>query len=513
MDEAEDGRKDRSMIPPDADEFPGEVTQSTPARWSSIHTVTRAYWVVLVVLGVLQAVSFYHLTQREEADRRQEASQRALLDLQKLLADVEDAQADERGFLITGDSEFLQPYQAASREAREAIKQLRNEAQPTAGAADEIGQAAIDALDDMDEMIAARRGDKSRPPAAVADNDVGEKALQRVRAAIARVSRGQEEATGQRSREEAAAVRRGVVTYVMVSVADLVLLGLGYWGLQRYVAHRRRVEQALAEAWRSAEASRAEAETANRAKDRILATVSHDLRTPLSGIMLWAEVAHSATREPEVLEALAAITESAQAQARLVEDLLDASRALSKTLRMEMQPIDFAEVVRRGCEAVRPTALAKQVRLSVDVPVEGTWEVLGDRLRLQQVVWNIVGNAVKFTPEGGEVDVSLRRSGGANDGDGERLILSVRDNGAGIDAQDLPHLFEPFFQAQSKEVKRADGVGLGLAIVKQLIERHGGKVEVSSGGVGAGTTFMVMLPRLTVAEVSGAERAPELGAA
>jgi len=487
------------------------MTQPAPAHWSSIHAVTRAYWVVLIVLGVLQAVSFYHLTRREQADRRQEASQQALLDLQKLLADIEDAQADERGFVITGDSEFLKPYEKASRDARQAINQLRNEAQPTAGAADEIGHAAIQALDDMDEMIAARRGDRTRPAPTVVDSDVGEKALQRVRKAIGRVSRGQEEATGLRTREEAAAVRRGVVTYVMVSVADLVLLALGYWGLQRYVKHRRRVEQALAEAWQTAEASRTEAESANRAKDRILATVSHDLRTPLSGIMLWAEVANSATQEPEVLEALAAITEAAQAQARLVEDLLDASRALGNTLRMEMQPLNFAEVVRRGCQAVRPAAQAKQINLSVQVPPDGACGVHGDRMRLQQVVWNIVGNAVKFTPEGGNVEVILQQGDAANHHDPQPLILTVRDNGPGIDAADLPHLFEPFFQAHAKEVRRSGGVGLGLAIVKQLIDRHGGKVEVTSPGPGAGTTFTVTLPTISIPQTSPTPQ--QLGAA
>jgi signal transduction histidine kinase len=463
-------------------------------RWWSIRGVTRAYWVVLVVLALLQGVSFYHLTRREEADRRQEASQKALLDLRSLLGDVAEAQADEREFVMSRNAQFLPLYARASSAARDAIKQLRQEPEPTAGAAGEIERAAVRALDEMDRIIAAARASSTTLPSATGSVDARELALQRVREAIARVSREQEEATSLRTREEAAAVRRGVVTYVMVSVADLVLLALGYWGLQRYVENRRRVELALAEAWRTAETSRTDAETANRAKDRILATVSHDLRTPLSSIMLWAEVANSSSNEPEVREALAAITESAQSQARLVEDLLDASRAMGNTLRMERERLNFADVVTRGCEAVRPSAEAKGVELSVDVSVEAARQVDGDRLRLQQVVWNIVGNAVKFTPEGGKVEVTLRPGAEGNAHAPHTLVLSVRDTGTGIDPADLPHVFEPFFQSESKERKRKGGIGLGLAIVKHLVERHGGAVAVSSAGLGAGTTFTVTLP-------------------
>jgi signal transduction histidine kinase len=475
----------------------GELPKTLPKTngpWWSVHGVTRAYWVVLIVLAVLQAVSFYHLSRRERADRRQEASQKALLDLQKLLADMQEAQSDEREFVASRNPQFLPLYARASSAAREAIRQLRIEPQPTAAGADEIERAAVAALDEMDRLIAAARAPHQASRPATAPIDEEDKALQRVREAIARVSRGQEEATGVRTLEEAAAVRRGVITYVMVTVADLVLLALGYWGLQRYVEHRRRVEETLAEAWRAAESSRADAETANRAKDRILATVSHDLRTPLSSIMLWAEVANSGNNEPEVREALAAIADAAQSQARLVEDLLDASRALGGTLRLEKERLDLAEVARRGCDAVRPTAEAKGVTLSVDVPPEPCWYVHGDRLRLQQVVWNVVGNAVKFTPPSGKVDVTLRPDARA-DGNGARtVVLTVRDTGAGIHPADMPHIFEPFFQADSKERRRKGGIGLGLAIVKQLVERHGGTVAVSGNSPDAGTTFTVTLP-------------------
>jgi signal transduction histidine kinase len=237
-------------------------------------------------------------------------------------------------------------------------------------------------------------------------------------------------------------------------------------------------------------------------------------------------LASSASSDTDVREALAAITEAAQSQARLVDDLLDASRALGNTLRMERERLNFADVTLRGCEAVRPSAEAKGVQLAIDVPVDPVW-VDGDRLRLQQVVWNLVGNAVKFTPAGGRVEVRLQRDledgdGTGNDGGGDAgtggdqagrwLILTVRDTGAGIDQADLPHVFEPFFQAQGTERNRAGGVGLGLAIVKQLAERHGGRVEVSSPGPGAGTTFTVRLPPAGAAEGTPAHPATAVGA-
>jgi signal transduction histidine kinase len=469
----------------------------------SVRGVTAAFWVVLATLAVLQSVSFYNLARREQADRRQEASQQALLDLRTLRSDVRGARARERGFMLTGDPRDLEAYDRAVAAVGEDVKRLKGSAEPTASAAEEIARLTEAALAEMDGVIRAHRAAgfgaatrRAQPSAA---------AIDQVEAAIARVSRAQEEATGLRTVEETAAVHRGIVSFATITGADLGLLAVGYWMLQRYAAHRRRVEAALAEAWHAAESARGEAEAANRAKDRVLATVSHDLRTPLNGILLWTEVARGAAVEPEVQEALVAIAESANAQARLVEDLLDASRVAGGALRMEMTRLDFAQIVRRGCGAVRPTAEAKGVRLTVETPDDEPATVDGDALRLQQVVWNIVGNGVKFTPAGGRVEVRLWRFERAAGSDGgERLRLAVRDSGPGIEPADLGHVFEPFFQAASPGGGRAGGVGLGLAIVKQLVERHGGKVEVASAGRGLGTTFTVTLPAAAATSVEPA---------
>ncbi|MDB5323281.1 MAG: Chemotaxis protein methyltransferase CheR [Phycisphaerales bacterium] len=497
------GRSAINSISPDS---AGSVVRAGAGGWLSIRGVTAAFWVVLAALAVLQSLTFYNLARREQADRRQEASQQALLDLRTLRSDVRGARARERGFVLTGDVLDLDAYTQAVAAVDEDVKRLKELAEPTASAAGEIARLTEAALAEMDGVVRARRAAGINSAARhMQPGAASPPAIDRVEAAIAQASRAQEEATALRSSEEAAAVHRGAVTFAAVTGADLGLLAVGYWMLQRYAAHRRRVEAALGEAWQAAEGARAEAEAANCAKDRILATVSHDLRTPLNGILLWTELAKGAAVEPEVQEALAAIAESANAQARLVEDLLDASRTLGGALRIEMARVNFGEVVRRGCEAVRPTAEAKGVRLTIDVADEEPAIVKGDALRLQQVVWNIVGNAVKFTPAGGGVEVRLWLEG--------CLRLAVRDSGPGIERGDLGHVFEPFFQAEAPGGARAGGVGLGLAIVKQLVERHGGAVEVSSAGRGRGTTFTVTLPVSPMVETAAQDADRSAGVA
>jgi signal transduction histidine kinase len=474
------------------------VRAAETAGLLSVRRVTAAFWAVLVTLAVLQSVSFYHLARRERADRRQEASQQALLDLRTLRSEVRAARARDRGYVITGDARELEAYHLAVTAAGEGVKRLAKSMEVPAESSATIARLTDAALAEMAEVMRAYDQQGVDGAARQIRDGSPQQAMERFEAAIDQASRGQEEATGLRSSEEVAAVHRGIATFGIVTGADLAMLVAGYWMLQRYAAHRRRVEEVLSEASRVAEAARAEAETANHAKDRILATVSHDLRTPLAGILLWTELAKGASNKEELQQALSAIEISTTAQARLVEDLLDASRTLGGALRLERARVNFADIVRRGCEAVQPTAAAKEVALTVDVPAEEEATVEGDALRLQQVVWNIVGNAVKFTPAQGRVGVSLQRCGG--DGDGQAVIgagwlrLEVVDTGPGIEAADLPHVFEAFFQVESPGHARAGGVGLGLAIVKQLVERHGGRVAVSSAGRGSGATFSVMLP-------------------
>jgi signal transduction histidine kinase/ActR/RegA family two-component response regulator len=226
---------------------------------------------------------------------------------------------------------------------------------------------------------------------------------------------------------------------------------------------------------------------ANRAKDQFLATISHELRTPLTSILGWSEMLAANRLAPEMAaRAIATIDRNARAQAQIVDDLLDISRIISGKLRLEVVEIDPARPVEAAVEAVRPAALARDVGLILDIaPDVGL--LAADPDRLQQVVWNLVTNAVKFTERGGEVHVALQR------GDHD-VVIRVRDSGRGIEPAFLPHVFERFSQVDASSTRAHGGLGLGLSIVRHLVEMHGGSVQAHSEGLGHGAEFTVRLP-------------------
>jgi len=244
------------------------------------------------------------------------------------------------------------------------------------------------------------------------------------------------------------------------------------------------------------ELAHAEAEKANRAKDQFLATVSHELRNPLSPILAWARLLRSGEVDPQKSRrAIEVIERNAAVLAQLIDDLLDVSRIVSGKLRLDMRPMEIAPVLAETVEAVRPAAEARQVQLRARFYAPHA-RVLGDPARLQQVAWNLLTNAVKFTARGGQIDVSL-----AERPDGS-IELKVRDDGIGISPDALPHIFERFWQGDGNGSDRSQGLGLGLAIVRHVTELHGGTVSVESAGEGLGTTFTVSIPRCTVGETT-----------
>jgi signal transduction histidine kinase len=227
------------------------------------------------------------------------------------------------------------------------------------------------------------------------------------------------------------------------------------------------------------------AEEANRVKDDFLAVVSHELRTPLNAISGWVSLLKDGALGPEKAKhALDTIDRNARSQAQLIDDLLDVSRIISGKLHMQLERVNFEDLVRLAHDAVEPSAKAKQIELSVDV-APGNYYVMGDAGRLQQVVWNLLNNAVKFSDSGGSVRLKLHS--------GERVMLSVADNGRGISGELLPFIFDRFRQAEGNMTRRHGGLGLGLAIVKHLVEVHGGSVRATSPGEGLGATFFVEL--------------------
>ena len=258
----------------------------------------------------------------------------------------------------------------------------------------------------------------------------------------------------------------------------------------------RRAGLAIANArlYRAAQDALATAEEANRVRDEFLATVSHELRTPLNAIGGWAALlAHQAGDAALVAKGLDVIRRNVQSQTKLVEDILDASRIITGKLRLDTRPVDLLAVVRDALEVVRPSADARKIKL--EIVAEGPALVAGDAQRLQQVVWNLAANAVKFTGDGGRVSVHVGHEGAS-------VALEVRDDGRGIEPEFLPFVFDRFRQADSSTSRRFGGLGLGLAIVRHIVELHGGRASAHSDGLGFGATFRVVLP----AHVPGLER-------
>ncbi|MEO8677987.1 MAG: ATP-binding protein [Vicinamibacterales bacterium] len=226
---------------------------------------------------------------------------------------------------------------------------------------------------------------------------------------------------------------------------------------------------------------------ANRLKDEFLATLSHELRTPLNAIVGWTHVLRTQRLDAaEMQRGLERIERNAHAQTRLVEDLLDVSRITTGKLQLEVRPMDLVAVSANAIDSCRPAAEARRVLIATQFPDAGC-QTIGDPDRLQQVVWNLISNAVRFTPAGGSITVAI-------DCNPDFDVLTVTDTGAGIDAAFLPFVFEPFRQADAASTRQHGGLGMGLTIVRRLIEMHGGDVSVASDGPGRGARFTVRLP-------------------
>jgi len=255
----------------------------------------------------------------------------------------------------------------------------------------------------------------------------------------------------------------------------------------RDITERRRLDEERRQLLASERTAREAAEAANRAKDEFLAVVSHELRTPLNGVFGWARMLQSGELDAAGRErAVAAIVRGASAQVRLIEDLLDISRIVTGNFPLDVERLDLRDVVAAALDTVRPAAAAKAIVIETQTPTDPV-PVMGAADRLQQVLWNLLMNAVKFTPRQGRARLALRSSNG-------NAEITVTDSGEGIAADVLPHVFERFRQEDSSSTRAHAGLGLGLTLVRHVVELHGGSVTAESPGKGHGATFVVRLP-------------------
>jgi PAS domain S-box-containing protein len=278
----------------------------------------------------------------------------------------------------------------------------------------------------------------------------------------------------------------GHFEYILAPVRDASGAVESVAGTSRDISGRKKAAEERERLLESERVARTEAERASQMKDEFLATLSHELRTPLNAILGWSTLLRSDATPADIAEGVEVIERNARSQARIIDDLLDMSRIISGKVRLDVQRVELAAVLEAAMETVKPAADAKGVRLHAILD-QLAQPVNGDPGRLQQVFWNLLTNAVKFTPRGGRVRVLLERVN-------SHLEACVIDTGEGIAPEFLPHVFDRFRQADGTTRRSHGGLGLGLAIVKQLVELHGGSVTAKSGGLGQGSTFTVTLP-------------------
>lgn len=271
-------------------------------------------------------------------------------------------------------------------------------------------------------------------------------------------------------------------------VAQMRVSQIQWQGADAYMVSLRDITQI-----KQAEAERAklleEAQAANRAKDQFLAILSHELRTPLNPIVGWSQLLKSGTlSEAQMKKGAEIIQRNAELQSQLIEDILDISRIIRGKIELQAAPVKLSTIVKNALDTVKLAAQAKTIQINTNLD-ENVDLVRGDSTRLQQVIWNLLTNAIKFTPNGGSVDIDLTSKG-------DRVRVQIKDTGKGIEPEFLPYVFDYFRQAENAKTRANGGLGLGLAIVRHLVELHGGTVSVTSPGLGLGATFSVYLPLL-----------------
>jgi signal transduction histidine kinase/ActR/RegA family two-component response regulator len=461
-----------------------------------------AFSCALLAILAIGSVSYTEMSVLASSSARVQRSYDVLQTLHDLNTALTDTETNQRGFLLTQDTSYLDQYDAAIAQIRLALSELRRLSSSERSTEDAIGQLAQLAgakLDEMQHAIHAIQKGERHGALQRFTSGPGRQIMEDFRRNTQELEADQRRLLElQRSREyrarlasEGVLVATVLLSLLFVGAATLISRRFDERRrlLEREVAERKRAEERREALLASERAARSEAERATRLKDEFVATMSHELRTPLNAIVGWASILRHDRRPESVLQGVEVIERNAKLQARMVEDLLDMSRILSGKLAMELRRTDLSGVIDAAIAAVRPAADAKGVRLQA--AISPTRPVYGDAGRLQQVLWNLLTNAIKFTPANGMVTVFAREISR----EGTRSVeLSVSDTGQGIDPRFLPFVFDRFRQADASTTRRHGGLGLGLSIVKSLVELHQGSIEARSAGEGQGSTFLVCLP-------------------
>jgi signal transduction histidine kinase len=410
-----------------------------------------------------------------------------------------DAETGQRGFLLTGEEAYLRPYSRAIDEVAPTLDRIESLSAADGRARQalpHLRQLVAAKMTELERTLSVRRAQGEDAARAIVLSGVGRSVMDDIRADLDHLSAEQERVIDGEAAAASRSERAAILSELAAGVAGVLLVIVGIHRSNRLLAAQEARDRAMRDllaATEDAAAARAELlereRELNRLKDEFLATLSHELRTPLNAVLGWVRMLRSGVvQDHRVQDALQAVERNASIQHRMIEDLLDVSRVVAGKFHLEFDDVDVAEVVAAAVSAIEPSAEAKAIRLEktidADLPT-----LSADPHRLQQVIWNLLANAVKFTDRGGHVWLHVRRS--ARD-----IIIEVRDDGAGIAPESLPHVWERFRQVSDgmPNAGGAVGLGLGLAIVRHIVELHGGTAMAESGGRGRGSTFRIVLP-------------------
>jgi len=425
------------------------------------------------------------------------------IELRALLAAYVDSETGVRGFVLTGEETYLEPYEAARAAIARSDLRMKTLLEPERELAELRGR--IEALGSqrmaaLERTLAEGRENGREAALALIRQGHGRDLMEDIRTLAAKLDAELAAtlksllADGEQQLAFSTSVYFSTSVIVAAALIGIFFLARRQFGEREKLAVEQRASHARVETLLASErAAHSEATHANKLKDEFLAVVSHELRTPLNAILGWTTLLRDGAEDAnELKEGLDTIDRNAHSQARLIDDLLDVSRIISGKVRLRISEVDLRALALTVVDGLRPAAAARGVKLALLASNEAA-EVLGDPDRLEQVLWNLVNNAIKFTPRAGSVEISIERAGSS-------VALEVRDTGQGIRAEFLPRIFDRFSQQDASTTRGQSGLGLGLSITRHLVELHGGTITARSAGEGQGATFHVEIPMVAVRE-------------
>jgi signal transduction histidine kinase/ActR/RegA family two-component response regulator len=407
--------------------------------------------------------------------------------------------ADVRASLLAGGQEFVPEARAGGSQVRDLVARLQTRITDPEGRSllDDVLVAERAHQDAFERALAPRT--PAGPTATLYAESVVSRSEHLNRALAALVTRF-ESARARNIAPTQVAVYRAEIMLIVITVATIILLVvlclLLIAALNRSYRQQTTARTAAEESQTKAMTTLSEVEAVSHLKDEFLATVSHELRNPLAPILTWTQLLRSGTLDKEKSRrALEVIERNVTSQTQLIDDLVDVSRVVSGKFRLDVRPIDLVPVIKAASDSQMPASDARHIRLQL-VLDERAGLISGDSERLQQVMWNLISNAIKFTPKGGSVQVVLQRAE-------SHVEVSVSDSGIGIDSEFLPHVFEPFRQGTRGSMRRHGGLGLGLSIVRHIVELHGAEITADSEGLDRGSKFTIKFPLLATVRENG----------